>query len=145
MPAGPRCLRWSVVKLSGPIAVELRLLPIAVSTDSGVNGVKLLSSLCFWCIRRIIRLVLGSVLCVVVAVNCLLNLFAMDCCLVKVLFWKLMGWFGGWFVRFPDSERMRFQNFLRFVLWVALVILSFHVSAAVFLVRVVICSLRRLI
>ena len=47
MPEGPRCLRCTLVMLSGPVAVELLAVLIADRTCSSVNGLNSWSILCF--------------------------------------------------------------------------------------------------
>ena len=73
MPARPKCFRWSMVIWSGPSAVEFWLFLIASTTAAGEDGKKLGSSLCSWCSCVMMFLCLGSLLCVVITVKCLLN------------------------------------------------------------------------
>ena len=64
--------------LSGPVAVEFLLFLMVSKTDSGVKGLKFMSSLCLLWILRMICLVMGSWRCVSTEVNCLTNSLAMD-------------------------------------------------------------------
>ena len=72
MPCGPRCLMWSMVSPSGPIAVELPDLTMAALTSSvvkvGACDVRHLLR-----IFLITTLVVGSEFRVTMDVNCLLK------------------------------------------------------------------------
>jgi len=91
MLKGPRCFKWRIVMLSGPVAVEFLQFLMASVTEWGVKGEKFGSNLCMRWILRIILRVVGSWQWVTMEVNCLLKRFAIDWCLVKVLVPNLMG------------------------------------------------------
>lgn len=56
MPRGPRCLRWSILRLSGPRAVEFEDLEMASLTWASVKGVKFLSrGWALWSLRMTLR------------------------------------------------------------------------------------------
>ena len=125
--------------LSGPVAVEFLLFLMASATASGVKGVKSCSSLCRLWIFLMICLVDGSWRWVSTVVNCLLNLLAMDCCFVRTLPLKVIGWLGGVSDFLPFNDLMRSQNFLRLDLGVAVASVALQVSVASTLVWTVIC------
>ena len=54
MPAGPRCLRWWMVSLSGPKAQELGDFLMDSTTAASVKGEKEESRGCLWWSWRII-------------------------------------------------------------------------------------------
>ena len=58
MPEGPRCFKWRMVMLSGPVAVEFLLFLMASVTEWGVKGEKPGSSgWVRWILRMILRVV----------------------------------------------------------------------------------------
>ena len=60
VPEGPRCFRWRMVMLSGPVAVEFLHFRMASATEWGEKGEKFGSSLWRRCILRTIIRVVGS-------------------------------------------------------------------------------------
>ena len=95
MPEGPRCLRWWIVRPSGPAARELPLFRKALDTTSVVKGEKEVSSGCALLRRRLTPRARGSDEWGEIEVNCLLKAEAIARLLVKVLLLNLIGWLGG--------------------------------------------------
>ena len=108
------------MRLSGPVAVEFLAARMALVTALWSNGWKWGSSLWRLCRLRIIKRDWGSLLCVVVLVNCLVKRLAIAACFVQVLEvpsgdLKVMGWLGGGRVFLPVIAPIKVQKPLRLV------------------------------
>ena len=110
MPEGPRCLRWWIVRPSGPAARELPLFRKALETMSVVKGVREVSSGCSLLRRRLTPRARGSDEWGEIEVNCLLKAEAIARLLVRVLLLNLIGWLGGGVVRLPERSLRRLKN-----------------------------------
>ena len=91
MPEGPKCLRWWIVRPSGPAARELPLFRRALDTMSGVKGEREVSSGCALLRRRLTPRARGSDEWREIEVNCLLKAVAIAWLSVRVLVLNVMG------------------------------------------------------
>ena len=110
MPCGPKCLRWCIVRPSGPTARELPPCRMALETACVVKGEAVLSSGRLFLRFRLTRRAFGSEVCETIDVNCLLKAVAMSLSSVSVVLLKVMGWLGAAGGRLPERVRRRDQK-----------------------------------
>ena len=114
MPLGPRFLRWCIVRPSGPAARELPLFRMAWVTVCVEKGEMFVSSGRDLLRCRLTRRAVGSEVCGVTVVNCLVKAAAMSLSLVSVFVVegvvKVIGWLGAVWVFLPESVLMSDQK-----------------------------------
>ena len=109
-PWGPRCLRWWMVRPSGPGARELPLSRMALETESIVKRERLVSRGCDLMRFLLTRLAEGSDAWGTIEVNCLLKAVAIVRGVDRVLLLKVIGWLGAVRVLLEERDLRRDQK-----------------------------------